>query len=415
MATTADSDKLRLCTVCDKDNARLCARCKSAAYCSEICQKVDWRTHKLLCAAFSEFDVSGRPTVNHVRAVLFPVDKKTPQLIWLPWYWRGIPGDNYQSPVLDEFLGAGVFPERSPVDYNPILKRASRDCVTICCREGFLVDGSVPNSSVSAITSTKPGRYHDWRGPILAYSKHGPDMNARICKDLDMNDFRHAADYFRWYNYEPVLPASPAQPSQSPKVKGVRVNCDGDQKMFNKPQFEAVEIPATDPIFTIHNTSDIADRIGLPIFTRRCIPSPKWSNDIHNLMYDSGSPYNNQSATFLHLRCDPKAKYDPNVGQLSWFYPSPQWLSEVGSTIIMRQDKKPLHHIHAEALCNYCQYEVRPILSHSTGECAPEEPLTKEAALAMICRPSFVLYWYKFMDDPKFKDRPDYLPLPHYM
>jgi hypothetical protein len=75
--------------------------------------------------------------------------------------------------------------------------------------------------------------------------------------------------------------------------------------MFNKPHFEVVEIPSTDPIFSKHDISDIAKRIGLPIFTGRCLPDPKWANDQDNKIFEHQSPFNNQDATFLHLCCDP--------------------------------------------------------------------------------------------------------------
>lgn len=44
--------------------------------------------------------------------------------------------------------------------------------------------------------------------------------------------------------------------------------------------------------------------------------------------------------------------------------------------------------------CAITAAEMRPILSYCTGEYEPEEPMEKNAALAMICRPTFVIYWY---------------------
>jgi hypothetical protein len=65
----------------------------------------------------------------------------------------------------------------------------------------------------------------------------------------------------------------------------------------------------------------------------------------------------------------------------------------------VRQDKKPLSPLHVEALCKYCRCEIRPLLAHCTGEYAPEEPMKKDSVLAMICRPNFVIYWYKLLDE----------------
>ncbi|KAL1639781.1 hypothetical protein SLS58_007523 [Diplodia intermedia] len=354
-----------LCTVCNKANARLCSRCKSACYCSATCQRADWPTHKLLCAAFSTFDVSSRPTDEHLRAILFPVDGEKPKFIWLHCEWHD-----------DDDFGKFQYPE---------------------------------TDTIIAITATKPGRYHDWRGPIIAYSKVGPGINPTACKDLDMNDFRHIADCFLSYGYEPA-PAT--EQSTGEKLKGVRINCIGDQKMFDKPHFEAVEIPSTDPIFSKHDTSDIAQRIGLPIFTRRCPPNPKWASDRDNAIFHE-DPFNNQDATFLHLCCDPKADFDIRTGTLGWGWASQQWQNSVGSVVVVRQDMKPLSPLHVEALCRYCRHEIRPLLAHSIGEYEPEEPMAKEAVLSMICRPTFVIYWNKLLDEKRKEGEDTSAPWPY--
>ena len=191
----------------------------------------------------------------------------------------------------------------------------------------------------------------------------------------------------------------PKQPT-SINVKGVRINCLGDRKMLSKPYFETVEVSSTDPIFSEHDTSDIAERIGLPIFTRRCPPNPRWANDEDSKIFEHESPFNNQDATFLHLCCDPKAELDLlHTGTMGWGWASMQWQNRVGSAIVVRQDKKPLSPLHVEALCKYCRYEIRPLLGHSIGEYAPEEPMSKGDVLAMICRPTFVVYWYKLLDE----------------
>jgi hypothetical protein len=188
-------------------------------------------------------------------------------------------------------------------------------------------------------------------------------------------------------------------------VKGVKINCIGDQKVFNKPHFEAVEVSLTDPIFSSYDTSDIAKRIGLPVFTRRCPPDPKWASNEDNKTFEHQSPFNNQDATFLHLCCDPKADLDSLTGTLGWGWASREWQNSVGSTIVVRQDKKPLSTLHVEALCRYCRYEIRPLLAHSMGEYVPEEPMRKDDVLTMICRPTFVVYWYKLLDESRTKGK----------
>ncbi|OBT39662.1 hypothetical protein VE00_10672 [Pseudogymnoascus sp. WSF 3629] len=371
------------CTVCNKSNAARCDRCKSAYYCSKACQREDWPTHGLLCKAFSQFDASSRPTNEHIRAIHFPIDCKKPKVFWLHCKWCNYDDVRYQQPEVESFLGPDAFPKHAPIQYNPVLKRDMSDTVYICHRDTFLVDGSKANNSIAGITATKPGQYHDWRGPIIAY------------------DFRDITDYFLSYSYTPT-PAT--QQSIDTMVKGVKINCIGDRKLFNKPHFEAVDVSSTDPIFSDYDTSDIAKRIGLPIFTWRCPPNPRWANDQDNQIYEHQNPFNNQEATFLHLCCDPKANFDLRTGTLGWGWASEQWQNNVGSIVVVRQDKKPLSTLHAEALIRYCRYDIRPLLAHSMGEYAPEEPMTKDAVLAMICRRTFVISWYKLLDEKEAKD-----------
>lgn len=140
-------------------------------------------------------------------------------------------------------------------------------------------------------------------------------------------DFRHIADFFLSYGYKPK-PAT--QQTSDIKVKGVRINCIGDRKMFNKPYFEAVEVSSTDSIFSEHDTSDIAECIGLPIFTWRCPPNPTWANDQDNKIFEHRSPFNNQDATFLQVCCDPKAEFDLHTGIMGWVLGFPAVAEQCG-------------------------------------------------------------------------------------
>ncbi|ORY11258.1 hypothetical protein BCR34DRAFT_514169 [Clohesyomyces aquaticus] len=283
----------------------------------------------------------------------------------------------------------------------------------VCFRDTFLIDGSKPNMSVAAITAPKPRQHHDWRGPIVAYGKKGLGIDQISCRDLDMNDFRHIADYFLSYGYETL----PSTGNSDKKVKGVKINCLGDEKICKRPHFEAVEIPLSDPIFSSCENfrSDIADRIGLPIFTRRCKPDPRWSNSEFPNILKGESAFNNQDATFLHLSCDPNANFNHMTGKLGWGWAPMQWQNSVGSAIVVRQDKKPLLPLQAEALCRYCRYEVRPLLAHTIGEYTPDEPMSKDLVLSMICRPTFSILWYKFLDEKRKEGNYTRVPFPYEM
>lgn len=391
----ASSDASSWCFVCNKQGARRCAKCKTARCCSPSCQKEDWPTHELVCTSFATHAASSRPTNEHFRVLLFPVNGQ-PEVIWHASEWHIADQDDerdyrFQSFETKSILGSGSSLKSIPIQRNLRLNRDLLNTIHICHRDTFLIDGSKPNRSVARVTSTQPGQYHDWRGPIFACGMIGLGINPQKCRDFDMDDFRHIFDYFLSYGYTPATAAH--------TVKAVRINCLGDQKMCNKSAFESVEVLSTDPIFNNHDTSGIASRIGLPILTHRLPPSPTWANNKDNKIFNHSSPFNNQDATFLHQCCDPNATFNLEAGTLGWGFASTQWQNSVGSVLVVRQDMKPLHPLHVEALCKYCGDDVLPLFSHSLGEYAPEEPMEKEAVLAMICRPTFVISWYKLLDE----------------
>jgi len=202
-------DALTFCIGCNKSKTSLCSWCKSACYCSGACRDADWHIHKLLCVTFPNFDASSRPTDESIRAFLFPVDEEKPIIIWLHCEWSDDDDDTkYQHPYAEirSLLGPDAFLAHATIQYNPVLKRELSDTIYICYRDTFLIDGSKRNNSIASIIATKPGWYHDWRGPIIAYGRGGHTI---ACKDLDMNDFRHVTDFFLSYGYRPA----PAQQS----------------------------------------------------------------------------------------------------------------------------------------------------------------------------------------------------------
>ncbi|KAI0880206.1 uncharacterized protein GGS22DRAFT_99463 [Annulohypoxylon maeteangense] len=400
------------CIVCNTSNARFCDRCKDTRYCSKACQRVDWPTHKLLCTAFSKFDITKRPSKDHLRAIFFPVDKEKPELIWLHCPWRDDEEDGwYQHPDKKPFLGADTFPSTTSIQRNKILERNLSHTIDVCYRDGFLVDGSSANKSIGSITSTKPYQSHDWRGPVLAYGKKGLGIDQIACDDLGMNDFRHVADFFISYGLDPV---SFDRQFVGEKIKGIRINCIGDQRMCGRPKFEVVEITPTDPIFLINDVSQIMKRVELPIITRRCLPDQRWANNKNYGPFEGIDPFTNQEATYLHLCCDPKGDVDLATGKLGWGFAPLQWQNSVGSVIVARQDKKPLFPLHMEAMCKYCRYEANDLFRHSSGEFAPEKPIAKSDVLTMICRPAFVIFWYKMLEERREKGQDANTPYPYY-
>ena len=417
-STMAEEVSSEVCTICDKASAKFCNRCKSARYCSKKCQRSDWPIHRLLCGPFSDLTLDSRPSGEHLRAIVLPVDEDMPKFIWLHCQWHHDDDDDYygpfQFPDANTILGSDTLNKSMQIQLNAVLGKELSDTIRLCHRDTFLVDGSKTNQSVTTIaTATKTEYYHDWRGPLVAYGTKGLGIDQSHCRDLDMNDFRHLADYLVSYGREP-RPAPRA--ASGTMVKGVRINCVGDKNVVKRPHFESVEVPPTDPIFSEYkherDTSDIADRIGLPIFTRQLSPDPRWAFPKDKEVNKREYPFVNQDATFLHQCCDPRAKGSLASGTLGWGWSPMKWQNDVGSVLVVRQDRKPLHPLHVEALCRYCS-ETRALIAHNLGEYAPDEPLTKDAVLAMICRPTFSILWYRLTTEKHAKGEDTRAPFPY--
>ncbi|KAK8233841.1 hypothetical protein HDK90DRAFT_279494 [Phyllosticta capitalensis] len=176
--------------------------------------------------------------------------------------------------------------------------------------------------------------------------------------------------------------------SNKDTVVGVRINSNGDFQLFHRPMFESVEVPLSDPIFEGRIgkerwTSDIAHLLGIPLLTRQYPKPPEWSPFGLN---------DNQQATFLHLNCKDRP------GELfGWGWVPEAWQAAAGSTLVIRQDGKPLHPLHIEALAEYCATRVQSLFetalerSPSKNANDPRTMAIRNAALAQITREDFEL------------------------
>ena len=216
-----------------------------------------------------------------------------------------------------------------------------------------------------------------------------------------MVDFRHVADYFFLYGYTPLTTQASVE-----RVKGVGMNCLGDMKMLKRPQFETVDMPTTDAIFTDHDTSDIAERIGIPIFdTTLPTRSEVGQQQAWDVQTHVSYPESVRNIPAPVLQPPSQIRCGHWIVGLGWCPMA--WQNDVGSIIVLRKDTKPLLPIPMEAIARYCRYEVRPILAHSIGEYYPEEPIKKDDVLTIICRPMFVVYWAEFREERQDYASPD--------
>lgn len=220
------------CIMCNGSNAKSCSSCHAISYCSPKCQKLDWPLHKVICKPFT--NMPSRPSPSHKLAILFPVDSKEPQLIWV----------KCECHVEDDGRIAWKMPDTLPLleaeNLNPIFrheefKGVDRNVlrgfnlsytVQVICRDNFLSDGSTPNVCVRHMTKGKMA--HDWRGPIVVMRQPGTAFDLVFYEDIRAGDLRVAIDYFLSYgsgsqsspkltfSFSSGLPTDPYMSQQAP-------------------------------------------------------------------------------------------------------------------------------------------------------------------------------------------------------
>jgi hypothetical protein len=192
------------CTICNGSDAKYCSLCHSISYCSPECQKLDWPLHKTICKTFTALD--SRPSPSHKLAILFPVDSKHPQLIWIKCerHVDDEDGIAFEMPITQPILETENLdpkyldvPESKPINRSVLRGFRLSHTVKVICRETFLIDGSTSNVCVRH--TTRGQMTHDWRGPIVAMRQPGTATDPLIHEDIRAADLRVAVDYFLSY------------------------------------------------------------------------------------------------------------------------------------------------------------------------------------------------------------------------
>lgn len=313
------ADTAHLCAVCPEPGS-LCAGCSNIRYCSRLCQETDWHSHELVCKSFRRFGDDSRPNPSARRGIFFPVDTKVPHFIWLG---KQSGSTDPRALLGDDNPAEGTMLVTQNVQLNQILDRAIR----ISMRDSFGIDGSAFNTSLLWATRGAPMNL-DWNGPIVATGQGR-------AVDLDTTDFKMLLDWLKVYLRSACV-----------KVEGVLVYAPSDSKRLGKPAFEAVEVPTTHLVFYGHTSAlaspQIAEMIEFPLFARKVTPGTQQLKDDN---YSSA----NQSATYLHLRTrdEPGSETGEDVGWAPMY-----WQNDVGTVLVVRQDRQALSPKDVEVLCH---------------------------------------------------------------
>ncbi|KAI5255785.1 hypothetical protein E4T42_01855 [Aureobasidium subglaciale] len=183
------------CAICSKPG-KLCASCENIHYCDSVCQKTDWKVHKLLCHTFE--DSREPPGPNMMRVIVFPFNTTKLEFRWLP-----IKPGKTQCPDFGSFFGVGsMLGANKPalVDFRSFVQDPKtgvrlHHCITVMFRDGYKNDGSITSIAVHNLTGgpciSKLAR------PVLAYGNIDSLENEDVkCTNLDTSDLNVIKDWF---------------------------------------------------------------------------------------------------------------------------------------------------------------------------------------------------------------------------
>lgn len=291
-----------LCTVCPQPGHLICTGCRGTRYCSAECQRVDRPTHKIFCSAFDRYTSDKRPSPLHIRAILFPEDKKRPE-----WTWVLMREDRMAVALSHLYanLPTDGLTELTPVTYiNYVTARVPQRWLTslALCQESRGEHASSVNKSV--LNLGPPGHLHTYWGPLLVVAgklepvtpADGLGMTVRL-EDVEMEDVWHVIEGIIYGDLDhPCVVNIPRYPHQS--LPGLKVNCHGDRHRFHPTQncesdeaiYEEVRVPNKYALESPRQIPSImAFLLGLPWLCRHAKSSfDLWDNLIdepdHNLV-----------------------------------------------------------------------------------------------------------------------------------
>ncbi|KAH7386479.1 hypothetical protein BKA64DRAFT_646034 [Cadophora sp. MPI-SDFR-AT-0126] len=221
---------------------------------------------------------------------------------------------------------------------------------------------------------------HDWKGPIVVLSQPGTLTEPSSYRDIVPSDLRVAADFFRVYgkglDYKgPLLTFVPAAPyngnpgGSSQAVQAVLIASKSDEELYGKVKFQEVHIPVNHPVFNYAKPTDISVQMGIPLLVAK-------TGNLKMKDMEKGdkikiNAFQNRTALFLNIEATLN-------GERWGFADHLVWDREIGTVLVVRQDKRPITAQQVEAIAKFCRYELCPAMSDLSSSLCDMDDISDE-------------------------------------
>ncbi|RMZ00547.1 hypothetical protein D0860_07953 [Hortaea werneckii] len=221
---------------------------------------------------------------------------------------------------------------------------------------------------------------YPWRGPIVAFCGRpdtGPDADIVEVYDMDMEAYSHVIAHLIDYENSTTAYLS----SVGPKIRGVKVLCDGELKMDVGERFRSVKVPRCHPMVRTPDSelSQISQRIGMPlVFARYPVYG---STDAEN-----------RFATVMLSSLEKRGQRNqlmPDDDELNFGFTRDYWAHDVGSVLAFHEDLvTPLDPKTLRHFAEFCDHVAHRFLrrTHEDHDEDEEGVLTVEEALSQITK-----------------------------
>jgi hypothetical protein len=323
---------------------------------------------------------TARPSSKHYLAIYFPMSVTSPCLVWVDS--EEVEHEReYFNPKIDQLLlvpGNNRYIGRNLhcVRGNSLRgRKINRDTLNIWYLDDDMfppVENLITNQSLHGKIPTLVGDAWGekiWKGPLVAVMKVGSEWDPRLLMDITMTGYRDAIDYLGYYRdmFGSMIDGVGKEhhlgkvilAERAVKVKGVRINCVGDQASRGEPELVPVAVPKTHPLFNLEGDDPfpIPDSLGCSWVAKAYggggkVQSSNPSGGDDHVRRDLENPL----ARLLLLQTSvTNKKWD---GLRSWWHDP-----TIGSILVVNRRGRDIEIGEVRAMCRFIEQVVAPLMT----------------------------------------------------